>query len=469
MPIESEHPEYRENSPRWKKCDDIYQGSFAVKANGETYLPKPSGLEKGEYEAYVKRALFLNATGRTVDGLSGMIINSTHDLKVPDNFDYLKENMDGQNTNSKKAIRLYSEELLKTGKFGIFLDRSVDGSGPYLVLYPALTITNWNHDDNGDLDLVVLMESYTFQDPDDSYKITQAIQFRELFMEEGVFHVRLWRKEDPGDSNGKFQIVPNSLVTPSNNSQTIDFIPFYIANLSDDKIPIEDLCDVNISHYHNSADIEHGRHLTALPTPWAAGSGLEGKLSIGSSTFIKMGDPSAKIGYLEFTGSGLNALKDGMAEKERQMAILGARLLETQKQTAETAETARLHKLSDVSILTRVANQIETTLNEILNQIEQWTGASDMLFTINSDFIDETISPQEITALLSARIQGEISQETFLSRMKDGGILGDDVTVEDEIDRLKEEGENTEQTPPTTPGDGQQLENNATEEQQAQE
>src|SRR5206468_661127 len=134
------------------------------------------------------------------------------------------------------------------------------------------------------------------------------------------------------------------------------FIPFTFVGATSlspnvDKPPLLDLVEVNLSHYRSSADLEHGRHYTALPTPWVSGMRPDSNLRIGAGVAWVLEDPTAKAGMLEFTGQGLQALEKALESKEKQMAVLGARLLEMQPRLQETAEAVRLRHNGDAATL----------------------------------------------------------------------------------------------------------------------
>ena len=59
----------------------------------------------------------------------------------------------------------------------------------------------------------------------------------------------------------------------------------------------------------------------------------------------------ASAGFLEYTGHGLTTFERAMDREERLMAILGARLLETQKRVGEAAEAIELKQSGENSIL----------------------------------------------------------------------------------------------------------------------
>ena len=75
MPVNTKHAEYSKNLYRWKLVRDCSAGSDVVKAAGAEYLPVPNAKDKSaenkvRYEAYKKRAQFVNFVSRTKNGLS---------------------------------------------------------------------------------------------------------------------------------------------------------------------------------------------------------------------------------------------------------------------------------------------------------------------------------------------------------------------------------------------------------------
>jgi hypothetical protein len=95
-----------------------------------------------------------------------------------------------------------------------------------------------------------------------------------------------------------------------------------------------------VHHYRLRADYRRGMHFTALPTAWVSGFDKAATLRIGSSTAWVTDTPGASAGFLEYTGQGLTTFERAMDRDEKLMAILGARLLESQKRVGEAAAGA---------------------------------------------------------------------------------------------------------------------------------
>jgi hypothetical protein len=84
MPVNSTHPDYDANGPAWARARDAFAGEDAVKAGGERYLPRLDAQTTKDYEMYLARASFFNATARTADGFVGLIFRREPTFRRPD-------------------------------------------------------------------------------------------------------------------------------------------------------------------------------------------------------------------------------------------------------------------------------------------------------------------------------------------------------------------------------------------------
>jgi len=69
----STHAQYEVYANRWLRTRSACDGQEAVQSKGELFLPKLAEQKDSEYQSYVKRATYFNATGRTLNGLVGMV------------------------------------------------------------------------------------------------------------------------------------------------------------------------------------------------------------------------------------------------------------------------------------------------------------------------------------------------------------------------------------------------------------
>jgi len=425
MGIELKHPRYKSREIQWARCRDTYHGEDEVKDAGETYLPKLSGQGKDSYNAYKKRASFYNAVRRTVSGLVGAV------MRVPPIIDGVNDDWVEDITLTGVALGdfisvLLTEQLLM-GRQGILVDH--DGTRPYLTGYATEDITNWMPG------RIILKEQYRGFDPVDIYKSSYEDQYRELVLEEGKYIVRIWHKKDHGDWKVFEEIAPRK------RGALLEELPFVALsvdglNLNPEVPPLLSLADMNLSHYRTSADLEHGRHFTALPTPYVTGIETGTQLHIGPESAWILPTSDSRAGYLEFSGQGLKALEVAMQEKRSMMASLGAQLIEGQKSGVEASETLRLRQNSEVSVLMSAVKGVETGLNKALGLMAEWDGAKEASIVLNTDFSDTKMEPQEMTALMQAWQAGALSHETYLFNMKKGEILEPEIKIEEERDRI---------------------------------
>lgn len=442
MPIDSVNEQYSANQYKWQRCRDANEGSDAVKGRTSVYLPKLSGQKDDQYKAYLLRALFFGATQRTVEGTTGAIMRKPPTYDLPPRLDYLQDNATSTGIAMTEFAKQIIKELFITGRIGVLVDRSKEEGGQlYWALYSAEAIINWR-EENGVLVLVVLEEDYEAPGSD-KYETKIEKQYRELFLEDGVYKQRVHRKQD-----GKDAFLTEEYI-PTRRGKPMSAIPFVFGSPSGAssgiaKPPILDLVDVNLSHYRSSADLEHGRHFTALPTIYCTGvkaKDLGDGIHIGSGQALILPPPEAKAGIIEFTGQGLGALKEAIEEKEGQMAKLGARMLAQRTKGVESSETARINASSEESVTISIANSGSAILNKALKISAEWEeAAGEFKITLNTDILDAKMDPHSLTALLAVRQAGEISAEAFTHNLQKGELLLPADDVDTERGRLELEG-----------------------------
>lgn len=89
--------------PLWQMVNDAAAGEHAVRDAGDLYLPRPnptdtSPANRARYESYLQRAVYYNATGRTLAGLTGIAFRRWPEIVLPAGLDYLKTDADGAGT-----------------------------------------------------------------------------------------------------------------------------------------------------------------------------------------------------------------------------------------------------------------------------------------------------------------------------------------------------------------------------------
>lgn len=462
MPVTTTHGMYDAMGMRWQRCRDAFDGTDAVKAKGETYLDKLPVQTDEEYQKYKRRALWYGATARTVMGLAGAVMRKEPVIEVPDVALSHLDDITLTGVPMAVFVKGMVTELLAVGRCGVLVDMPATTSTdpnvarPYWTMYTTEQILNWKFatiDGTQTLVRVVLKEYRQVQDPEDEFNTITKVQYRVLLLENGVYVVRIYIPRNADEKDFDIQeMVPTFRGVPLDE---IPFCCFGVCGLGfePEKPPLLDLVDANYSHYCSSADLEHGRHYTALPTPWVAGFSMPqgSKLEIGSAVAWVSSDPNAKAGMLEFTGQGLGALETALETKQQLMAVLGARLFAVEKAGVESYDTAMFRSAGERSVLQSMAVVVGLGLELLLSWHCEWMGVDDAAVSaeLNSDYTATPMSSQELTSLMAAWQGGAISYETFYYNLQRGEVARPGIEADDERELIIiQQGEDN--TPPPT-------------------
>lgn len=449
--VETKHPSYGSASDVWQTCRDVFEGSDAVKAAGVRYLPRLSDQTDEEYKAYVKRAEFYNAFARTVGGLAGTAFTRTPAIEAPES---VKAHL-ADVTLASQSFELVAPDIvrdvLKVGRLGYLLDWSQTAKRPYWMGYSAEEICDWDTTQRGGdtvLSWLVLKECVVERVQFERKEIVQYRTLELVFTDDpAVCVVKIWRKAKSADGKDTW-VVHGTPSTLMRLGVALPFIPFVCFNptsigLSIQKPPLKDLVDLNLSHYRSSADLEHARHFTMLPTLFVKGVPTTEKIRIGSSEALVTQNIQADAKFIEFTGQGLGPGREALKDKEQRMAVLGSRLLESQKAGQEAADTVRMRHAGDNATLQDIVGTVSHGLTMLLRWHAWWFSATQVIddpkitVTLNTDFLVGITNIDTLSLLAQA---GKISYETLYFNLERSGLTRPGVTAEMERRAIMAEG-----------------------------
>ena len=366
MAINSLHPLYQQVHPFIKRTVDAYNGDV------HDYIPRLAGQSQTEYDAYRTRSSFYNVVERTLAALVGALTRRPHTI----------ENVVGDdpyfygNVGSDEFVAGCYNDILKTGRVGILVDYDDVEQHPYITSYSGENIINW-----GD-GFIVLSENYFGPDPEDHYNQILLTRYRELMLnDEGFYAVRIWeQKQGTYGTNQKPQYEIVDVIEPMIRGQRLTSIPFTVVNPGSigiqfvAKPPLSTMADINLDHFKIAVDIGHGAHYIALPTPYIAGdlANEASSIRIGSDQFIHLA-PGGSVGYLEFTGAGMNFLMTLQTSKEEQMYSLGSRMLQYKK-GVESSDSLQIRLGAESASLVGIAIALEEGLWQALYHYNMWMG-----------------------------------------------------------------------------------------------
>ena len=465
MKVDTQHRDYTAYSPVWSKIRDVVEGQERVHAKGVKYLPKLPNQTSDEHKEYVDRTPFFNATQRTVDALTGLVFRKDPKLEAGDKVKSYSEDITMTGKTLDSLAEDVVEELLTVTRGGLLVEYPNVSNGetvsiaqadkenrrPYLTHYKAESIINWREGRvNGKMQytLIVFRESVEIVSVD-GFEVEIEDQYRVLDLDEdNHYRQRVFVKAEKG-----FSLKEE--VYPLKGGKYFNEIPFFFVSLKQEGAGIVkpkciDMVNMNISHYHTTASLEHGAHFTALPTLVATGINLGDEESgndngdeiiVGSTQAITTSEPDAKVYYVEFQGVGLSTLQEMQKSKEEKLAQMGARMLTPEKKTAESTDTVTIRQSGENSILASIAQCVSDVLTQALNVMAEWEGVNgDIKYQITKDFIPKGMTPQMVSELIALVQGGHISQETLFNELKQGEVITSPVDYEEEQGRIEEQG-----------------------------
>lgn len=425
MAIDDKHAQYSAIQSQWVRLRDVSAGSVRVKSKGEKYLPMLTEQSGLEYAAYVMRALFYEAFSRTVVGLSGAVMRKPAKVVVPNTFESYTKDIDLEGATVDQFAYWALIGILTIGRAVAYVDAPPEGAEnwrPYSVLLPGESVIDWVYkwvpeQTRHVLQRVVVEEMRPVEEIAENATPDEKLQWRQWELVDGQA-VQTITQKSKSDGTESETVVSSKKLT--RQKVPLDFIPVYFANPQRntpdiEAPPLPGLAELVLSHYRNSADLEHGLHFCGLPTPVAVGFPVDQDLKIGSMVAWVSDNSDASAQMLEFKGDGLGALERAMAAKQILMATLGARLLESQKAGVEAARTVELRQAGEAATLVGIAQSSQVLVQSCLDTMVWWGGGEmgQATVEINKDVSAVFATPGQMAELLKAVQGGTMSFATY--------------------------------------------------------
>lgn len=469
--VSTEHPLYKRFNQEYRTIEDCVAGQTVIKRAGVLYLPKPEAWTMKRYNAYKRRAHFLNATYRTQMGMVGIAFAKPATYTLPTAIDYLSTDIDGEGLDMDQLVRMCVAQNITFGRGGLLVDydspedvgevTTLVNSGRVTIrMFDHRQIINWRKS-KGKYSLVVLR--YLDDVDYDGFEHYQVVRYLELRLVDGKAYSRLWTDELQGaaglpasiiQQNGSMNQQQPELRPIMARGKQLDYLPFCWfgseKNDSDiDPAPLSDIANTNIAHYNADADNTDSSFICGQPTFVIAGV---------PQSFVK-DNPSIKVGgddaiILQSMGTNTptasmvvappNTPAAALLEKrEKQLAMLGAKLVERNGAT-KTATQAGADEKTDNSILSQCVGNVEAAFNQAMEMVKDFTGTEGANVHINKRYEDIVLNPTELTAYMAAVQSGMMRMIDFLAWQQRIGLIPNDVDLEDVEQELKDGAEETQ-------------------------
>jgi len=462
--VQNASANYSKYLPRWKKCRDFCAGQDDVMAEKQTYLPKISGQDDDQYKEYLDSGYLYNASGRTRQGLIGMVMRKEPDINVPESMNTIIDDVDQEGTNLKELAEQLVKEEITVARGGLLVDypnTQTEGMSeaqaealnlrPYIVHYKAEDII-------GDpvfkkIGNVNKMVQLRLQETSDQKGVNEfetetneRVRVLELVGEENeqgevvryYYQQRLFQQDTP---DGELVEDKSARFVPKINGQRLDEIPFIFVGGHQYREPhIIDLVNANKHHYQLVASHRRGLRWTTRPQITASGQKEEevSSLTVGGDEIWWSSNENAKWEMLEYTGTGLSGVEKSMEATKEEMATLGARMIAPENKMAETAEAHIIKRQGENSALSTVSKHVSTAMTKALDWCATWMQITeDVSVILNNDFIPVDMSADQVLKWVQAVQSGKILEEDMIYALQKGEVLDPDIAAEDRLSRMQ--------------------------------
>lgn len=424
----------------WPMIDALVGGTGAMRKAGKALLPQFPAEPDASYKARLSCATLFPAFSRTSEVLAAKPLSKPIDLDGCDPLEDLFDDIDREGSTLHGYASMLMLQCMQYGLTGVLVDAPPRPDGvvtladereagirPYLATYKASSILGWR-EVNGQLTQLRLLECVCEEDGDFGEKMVKQVRV----LTPGAWAV--YRKVKDAAGFETWQVYDEG----TSALGKIPFVFFYGIKecLGVGKPPLLDLAYQNVAHWQSSSDQQNILHVARVPILFATGFGAEDELIVGANAFVRTTSENAKIGFAEHSGAAIGAGQDSINKLEDQMRQTGAELL-VQRPNLKTATQTLSETEGNRSILQRITENFEESLEECLRLMGEWIGVKvDPEVHLFKDFGAQNISDQSTNSLISAEAAGCVSKETVFASLQRRDIISQELTWEDELERI---------------------------------
>lgn len=441
--VDAQRPELEQAMPKYTMIRDCLLGQENIKMQGELYLPRPNEdidiQEDERYRNYIKRAVFLNATGHTQRAVVGKLFAKQPTIELPQTLNPLLKDANGDGLAFDQLLEKCVAETFAFGRCGVYADFRATGAemmsiadaeqlAPTLTFVAAEDIINWQIDKaTKKVVLVVVREQYEDRD---GYAVRLKSQYRVWQLVNGVLRIRVHRARRQDEmlaaqpTDTRFEVVEEyTPMLPGGRPWNI--IPFVVMGSVNndwdiDEPPLYQISVYDIALFRNSADIEEAAFLVGQPTlvisnvtqEWAdKNKGFK----LGSGRVLVLPDPDSKAMLLQASPDTL--IDRLIEEKHKILRNLGAVFVEDMIDDNQTATGAVYQALQTHAPLISTSRNVIEGVHRAVGYAAMFLGidpeTEDIKLKLNSNILD---NPLGVTGI-----------QTSLQLWKDGAIAFDEL------------------------------------------
>lgn len=428
----------------WTLVRALLGGTDAMRAAGESYLPKWPAEDGDSYAARKATAVLFPAYQRTVTTLAGKPFSKPLSLgeDVPEVIKGYTENIDLEGRNLHTFTADVMEAALGYG-LGLILvdfptrpdgintlaDERRAGLRPYFVQIHPWQLIGWRAGRvKGQWELQQLRFMECVEEQSGDFGTVEVDQVRVL--EPGKWST--YRKDDKGN-----WLQHGAGVT------TLNRIPLAVAygqrtGFMCAKPPLLEMAHLNVAHWQSASDQQTVLHVARVPILAAIGVEEEFSLVVGAQTAVCL-PTNADLKFVEHTGAAIEAGAKDLKDLEERMRQAGAELLVIDNKL--TATQVSSENAVGMCALQRIGESVEDATDQALQFMAEWIGVPEGgHVTVFKDYAAANLSDASTQMIKDWVAAGLLSKEAAFHELQRRGAISADLTWEDVKDQIDMEG-----------------------------
>lgn len=492
--------DYKAQIGFWKMVDAILGGEPSIKKGKTDYLPKFANEKDSVYNYRLENSPFTNIYADISKNLASKPFSKELAMKdgVSAQIKALAENIDGQGNNQHVMASTLFKDALDHGIAWLLVDytkakpradgkplskaeEAEQGLRPYWVHIPATRMIAVYSDFIGGVEVIYHARFEENAVELDGYKEVCVERIREFSRERLVDDIgrttgygpatwRLWEKSTV-DNKTAWIVIDSGAIT-------IGIVPLVPVVLTERQggswvvtPALRDLAYMQIAEYRQESNLEWIKVMTCHPmvcisgmTPQVDAEGKEVQVTVGPNTVFIIPQntagtgPAGEVKIIEPSAQSIAENREQLELTRKEMRDLGMQPLAEANLTVVT--TANVSKKAS-STVQAWAFRFKDALEQAWKLTAMWMGDNtEPEVVIHTDFAVELEIGKELDSLLKAQAQGIFSQETVRDEFKRRSVVSNDVTDDEEQERIAKEQEGLEPEGDFDPVTGQPIDPN---------
>lgn len=430
---------------------DLWGGTRAMKLAGARWLPMEPKEQLLSYNNRLRRSILYNGYTRAVKSIAGKPFSKPASVSdaAEEQIARIEKDADRQGNNLTQFGKRFFECAIHNGMAHIFVDYPSAGKNvtvqdqrerdirPFFVKYAPLDVLYWETSIDA-MGKVFLSEVWLRE-----YVVTAGKKLEKVrVLKPGQWEVYV--KQD--SKNGVEYALENTGELTYDNGRSIPFFTFYTNETGylEAEPALEDLAWLNLAHWQSQSDQRNILRIARCGILFGSGlrdEDVERFKAVGPNTLWHSENPAAQLKYTEHTGAAIAAGRQDLTDLEIKMEVLGF-LPFVQRSGDETATAKAIDESKGTSDIQVWINDLEAFFMACFSAAYTWIGQEmpeDFKVDIFQDFALSGRSATDVVALNDMRKNRQLSMETHLREVRKRGVISDDIDIDAEVARIKDE------------------------------